>query len=220
MASGTATWSAEQVDALCTQLGSMGAVLFGAARDGGHTARAQADLAPCLARGAVLLVPCDAGAEEGAKCARAGIRLTPTLIAGGERVPGAALSEVAAVAEAPRGVARRLAARGAELFGRESCPWTRRQRVVLGAAAGAAGLPYVDCEDGGAGEARCAALGVQGVPAWLVQGLAAPLPGYRSLGELQALAVREAAALGAEAAAAERSGSGGGGGGGGGGRCQ
>jgi hypothetical protein len=198
---GTSQWSQERVDGLCSALGSMGAILFGAARDGGHTARAQADLAPCLARGSVLLVPCDAGAEEGAACARAGIRMTPTLIAGGERVPGAALSEVAALAEAPRGVARRLAARGAELFGRDSCVWTRRQKAVLGVAAGAAGVPYVDCEDGGAGAARCAALGVEAVPAWRVPGVASLLPGYRSLADLQALAVRDAAALAAEEAA-------------------
>jgi hypothetical protein len=125
----------------------------------------------------------------------------------GERVPGAALTEVAALAEAPRGVARALAARRAELFGRDSCVWTRRQRAVLGAAAGQAGLPYVDCEDGGAGEARCAALGVQAVPSWGVEGAAVLLPGYRSLAGLQELAARDVAALKKEAA---RSGGGGG----------
>lgn len=209
MAAPPSTLPADRIDSLCASLGSMSAVLFGATRDAGHTARAQKELAACLERGAVLFVPCDVGAEEAAACTRAGIRMTPTLIAGGERVPGAALTEVAALAEAPRGVARALAARRAELFGRDSCVWTRRQRAVLGAAAGAAGLPYVDCEDGGAGEARCAALGVQAVPSWGVEGAAVLLPGYRSLAGLQELAARDVAALRKEAA---RSASGGGGG--------
>ena len=194
-------WTPEQTSSLCSSLGSMGAVLFGAQRDGGHTARAQAELAACISRGDVLFVPCDAGAEESAACARAGIRMTPTLIAGGERAPGAALKEVAALAEAPRGVAQRLAARGAELFGRDSCVWTRRQKAVLGAA-GAALVPYVDCEDGGAGAARCAALGVEAVPTWGVDGARVLLPGYRSLAALQDIGSKPSGVLGAEAARA------------------
>jgi hypothetical protein len=187
---------ADKPDRLCPALSSMSAVLFGAVRDGGHTQRAQTELAACLASGALLFVPCDAGGEESEACARAGIRMTPTLIAGGERVPGAPFKEVVALTVAPEGLGRRLASRGAELFGRDSCAWTRRQKAVLGAG----GLPlvsYVDCEDGGAGAARCAALGVQAVPAWGLEGGSLLLPGYRSFAGLQELCSKDSKALGA-----------------------
>ena len=184
--------------------------MFGADRDGGHTARARADLAACLSRSSVLYLPCDAGAEESEACTRAGIRMTPTLIAGGERVPGAPLQEIVALTEAPKAVARKLALRGAELFGRDSCVWTRRQKAVLGRE-GLEKVAYVDCEDGGKGQKRCAALGVEAVPTWGLDAGSVLLPGYRPLAQLELMSNTSREQLLAEAASQRGSGGGGGG---------
>lgn len=175
----------------------MGAVLFGADRDGGFTTRAKADLGPALANGSVLYVPCDRGAEEAEACTRAGVRITPTLVAGGESVPGATLKEVVDLISAPQAVANTLGGRGVELYGRDTCVWTRRQKAVLGVAGGEK-VPYVNCEDGGEGEKRCAALGINAVPTWGFLGGKVLLPGYRTLAGLGALGKLSDAALQAE----------------------
>ena len=181
-------WSSSQSEAFQVQLAAMKGILFGNDSDGGFTAQAKAELAPALASGALLYVRCDAGSEEAAICSRAGIRQTPTLIAGGERAEGwgdGGLRRVSELVEAPLQVSAQLQARGAVLYGRDSCVWTRRQRAVLGAAP----LLYVDCEEQGQGKGAeaCAAAGISAVPTWELRG-GKKLPGYRGLSALQQLA--------------------------------
>lgn len=179
-ASSVAALAPGDASRLADQLRAMGAVLFTQAADE-HSARALADLAPLVASGAVLHVACDAGPGEAAACTRAGVAITPTLAAGGERAEGyASLRSYLALADAPAPVAAALAARGARVYGRDGCVWTRRQKAVLGV--GAAAL-YVDC-DSAAGAPACEAAGVDAVPAWKLPGRALA-PGYRPLGALR-----------------------------------
>jgi len=178
-------------------LKSMSAVLFGADRDGGFSARARSELAPALENGAILYVPCDRGAEEAEACSRAGIRMTPTLIAGGESVPGATLKEIVDLTMAPEATAKALGARGFELYGRDSCVWTRRQKAVLGNY-GAELIPYINCEDGGMGEKKCASLNIDAVPTWGAEGGRVLLPGYRNLSGLSRISKMSSAALSEE----------------------
>ena len=189
-----ANWKEEDRTRFFRALKSMSAVLFGADRDGGFSARAKHDLAPALENGSILYVPCDRGAEEAEACSRAGVRMTPTLVAGGESVPGATLKEIVDLTTAPEAVAKALGVRGFELYGRDSCVWTRRQKSVLGAF-GADLIPYVNCEDGGEGEKKCASLNIDAVPAWGLEGGKVLLPGYRTLSGLSRVSKMSTAAL-------------------------
>lgn len=192
MASADAAATAEVVR---ERLAAHGAVLFGASRCQ-YTAQMRKMLGLSGGEGdAIPFVACDATAEAGALCERMGITMTPTLVFAGTAIKGvmslAGLAEATALA--PR-VAEALAARGAVLYGRDSCAWTARQQKVLGVAAGS--VAYVNCD---AAAARCAADGVTAVPAWRIDG-SEPIYGYRRLPELTTLASLDAALLAREAA--------------------
>ncbi len=187
MPSGTTVSSMPPIEAAAfgSQLRAMGAVLFGA-DDKGFTSKAKADLEPLISNGDVLYVTCDAGTAEAAACAQARVSMTPTFAVGTERVEGVqGLRAIAKLADAPAGVAAALVAKGAHFYGRDSCAWTRRQKLIFGVHAAAL---YIDCDEGGSGggAAKCAKAGVTGVPAWSVPGLSpAPEAGFRTLADLR-----------------------------------
>lgn len=188
-------WAPSETQALCASLKAMGAVFFGHASSVPSN-RARAWMGPLLDEKCVLHVPCDAGPEESAACQRAGITHLPTLVAGGQMAQGAYVPDLVDLVNATVPVARALGEQGAVLYGRDSCVWTRRQRAVLGLA-GRAAVPFVDCADGGAGEARCRDAGVAAVPTWELRGVR--LPGFRPLAALKALLEKDKPALEAQA---------------------
>ena len=186
-----ASWTPEETSSLCSALRAMDAVFFGHATSVPSN-RAKAWLGPLMSEQCVLHVPCDAGPEESSACQRAGISHLPTLIAGGQMAQGVYVPDVLDIVNAPIPVAAGLRGRGAVLYGRDSCVWTRRQRAVLGLP-GRGGVEYVDCADGGGGAARCAAAGVAAVPTWELEGV--KLPGYRPLAALKVLIEKDKVGL-------------------------
>lgn len=160
---------------------------------------------------------CDLSEEHEDTCRRVGIEMTPTLGAGGcdtpgsqlrvtplARLPPAAFAGLRMPGQAPVAEVSRLLThvdnmydtlreRGAELYGREGCVWTQRQRALIGPRADA--VTYIDCDR----EARrCADAGAVAVPAWRLRGEGAKSPivlGFQRLPQLQDFAYANKAGL-------------------------
>jgi hypothetical protein len=114
-------------------------------------------------------IQCDGSEEEQQICAQVGIESTPTTIIAGQGYHGAQSREVfAAAVQAPEMIAGHLKDMGATLFGRDSCIWTVRQLAIFGRHAES--IAYVRCDADAAQAAQCSAAGLEGVPAWRLNG--------------------------------------------------
>lgn len=115
-------------------------------------------------------IQCDGSTKENALCGAQNIQYTPTTQVSSLRVEGA--QPKAAFAHAVRtvqAVAEHLKSSGARLYGKEDCPHTRTQRVLLGLHADT--VPFVDC---GKYADECRAAGVTSVPTWSIGGALLP----------------------------------------------
>ena len=125
-------------------------------------------LSPFTGVPGVNTVHCETNA---AACESVGATTTtgPILVFANTRLPlpdAEAVTALAPTLATLRAAVGGLASRGATLYGRNSCVWTRRQLATLGPHSGR--LPYVDCE---VEPGKCG--GVTAVPAW---SLCAPPP--------------------------------------------
>lgn len=119
--------------------------------------------------------------------------LPPSAFAG-LRMPGhAPVSEAARLLRSVDDMYDTLRSRGAELYGREGCVWTQRQRALIGRRADA--VAYIDCDKE---SRRCAEAGAVAVPAWRLRGEGAASPlvlGFQRLPQLQDFAYANKAGL-------------------------
>ena len=117
----------------------------------------------------VKYIQCDGTDEEKQICSQVGIEATPTTIIAGQGYHGAQSRDVfEAAVQAPALIAEHLKGIGATLFGRDSCIWTVRQRAIFGRHADT--VNYVRCDADAAQAAQCSAAGLEGVPAWKLNG--------------------------------------------------
>jgi hypothetical protein len=107
----------------------------------------------------ILYVACDRSEDERQLCAQIGMEKLPTLVVGGEGLVGfQSIVTLTSFVEERRSLADELHKRHAALYGTSRCPWTGRQRIVLGPFSEHA-FQYVPCDEE---PSRCAH--VTGVP--------------------------------------------------------
>ena len=187
-------------DALAARLHSYHAVAFGV-ESCPHTAEMRRAwgkaLGPPSSSPRIVYIGCDASPKEEELCRSAGIQTTPTLAFGGVQFPGyVPLPRVRELLDLADAVGDGLVRRDAVCYVRPGCVWSLRQRTTLGPIASK--VAFVDCS---VESARCAAAGVQAVPAWQVGGAAAPVVhGFQPIPGLQALVNADESELRSQAA--------------------